>query len=139
MKKKLIEILGVSSLFQKLVSKHYTNFAVSYKIARAAKELDENRTFYMAEEKKLVEKYAKRDENGQIIIEDGNRVRFETPEDGNAFQEEILKLQQTEIDIFDKIIINFKDFKSGDMDLTPMDIVGLEEFVEFVDDNIKEA
>ena len=40
MKKSFAEILAVASVFKTLTTKHYTNFSLSYKIAKASKELD---------------------------------------------------------------------------------------------------
>ena len=49
------------------------------------------------------------------------------------FNKEINELQQTEVEIFDPIDIHISDFRSGDMDLTPSDILALEGFVNFID------
>ena len=53
MKKSFAEILAVASVFKTLTTKHYTNFSLSYKIAKASKELDEQKAFYGNEERKI--------------------------------------------------------------------------------------
>lgn len=134
MKKKLIEILNVSKVLKDLTTKRFNNFSVSYKIAKAAKLVDEQNAFYVEEERKIVEHYAVKDkETGQVKIIDGNRISFENQDDAMNFNKEINELQQTEVEIFDPIDIHISDFRSGDMDLTPSDILALEGFVNFID------
>lgn len=135
MKKSLAEILKVSKVFKNLTTKRFNNFSVSYKIAQASKSLDEQSKFYAEEERKIIEQYAVKDEKtGQVKIIDGNRISFKDQDDAINFNKEIIKLQQTEVDIFDIIDIYMSDFRSGDMDLTPSDILDLEGFVNFIDD-----
>lgn len=134
MKKKLIEILNVSKVLKDLTTKRFNNFSVSYKIAKAAKLVDEQNAFYVEEERKIVEHYAVKDkETGQVKIIDGNRISFENQDDAMNFNKEINELQQTEVEIFDPIDIHISDFRSGDMDLTPSDILALEGFINFID------
>lgn len=134
MKKKLIEILNVSKVLKDLTTKRFNNFSVSYKIAKAAKLVDEQNAFYIEEERKIVEQYAVKDEEtGQVKIIDGNRISFANQDDAMNFNKEINELQQTEVEIFDPIDIHISDFRSGDMDLTPSDILALEGFVNFID------
>lgn len=134
MKKKLIEILNVSKVLKDLTTKHFNNFSVSYKIAKAAKLVDEQNAFYVEEERKIVEHYAVKDkETGQVKIIDGNRISFANQDDAMNFNKEINDLQQTEVEVFDPIDIHISDFRSGDMDLTPSDILALEGFVNFID------
>lgn len=134
MKKKLIEILNVSKVLKDLTTKRFNNFSVSYKIAKAAKLVDEQNAFYIEEERKIVEQYAIKDEEtGQVKIIDGNRISFANQDDAMNFNKEINELQQTEVEIFDPIDIHISDFRSGDMDLTPSDILALEGFVNFID------
>ena len=135
MKKSLAEILKVSKVFKNLTTKRFNNFSISYKIAQASKSLDEQNKFYAEEERKIVDQYAVKDEKtGQVKIIDGNRITFKDQEDAMNFNKEIIQLQQTEVDIFDPIDIHLSDFRSGDMDLTPSDILDLEGFVNFIDE-----
>lgn len=134
MKKKLIEILNVSKVLKNLTTKRFNNFSVSYKIAKAAKLVDEQNAFYVEEEGKIIEQYAVKDEEtGLVKIIDGNRISFANQDDAMNFNKEINELQQTEVEIFDPIDIHISDFRSGDMDLTPSDILALEGFVNFID------
>ena len=134
MKKKLIEILNASKVLKNLTTKRFNNFSVSYKIAKAAKLVDEQNAFYVEEEGKIIEHYAVKDEEtGLVKIIDGNRISFANQDDAMNFNKEINELQQTEVEIFDPIDIHISDFRSGDMDLTPSDILALEGFVNFID------
>ena len=134
MKKKLIEILNVSKVLKNLTTKRFNNFSVSYKIAKAAKLVDEQNAFYVEEEGKIIEHYAVKDEEtGLVKIIDGNRISFANQDDAMNFNKEINELQQTEVEIFDPIDIHMSDFRSDDIDLTPSDILALEGFVNFID------
>lgn len=135
MKKNLAQIINVYGVFATLTTKHFNNFSVSYKIAKAAKELESHRDFYMAEEKKLVETHAVKEKDGRIKIIDGNRIEFKTPEDGIKFNEEVIKLQKTEVDVFEPFEIRVSDFKEGEMNITPREIIALEDFVIFKDED----
>ena len=139
MKKKLFEILAVADLFKILANKHFNNFSTSYEIAKAMKELSAHKDFYIAEEKKIVEAYASKDENGQIIIMNGNQIKFDNKENAAKFNAEITDLQKMEVDIFEPFEIKLSDFKNSEMDLTPNDIINLEGFVIFKDKNVAEA
>lgn len=138
MKKKLSDILNASKVFKLLTTKHFANFLVSYKIARASKEIDDNVNFYLEEEKKIVDKYADKDENGNIKIADGNMITFSNRENSINFNKEIAALQSVEVDIFDTIQLELTDFKDQkDIDLTPSDLILLDGFIEFIDKNKK--
>ena len=139
MKQSFAKILAVTNVFRTLMDKRYTNFSLSFTIAKAAKELDSHREFYAAEEKKIVESYAVKDEKGNIKIIDGNRITFKNDKDAIAFNNEITQLQKTEVDCFEPIEIKLSNFKKGEMDLTPNDILALEGFVNFIDDDKVEA
>lgn len=139
MKKKLGEVLAVYAIFETLTHKHYTNFGLSFKIAKAAKELASHRDFYVGEERKIIETYAEKDKDGQVKIIDGNRIGFKDQKDAMSFNKEINELANTEVDIFEPFELKLSDFRNGDMDLTPSDILALEGFVTFVDDEKAEA
>lgn len=134
MKKSFAEIIAVANVFQLLTTKHYNNFSLSYNIAKASREVEEKRIFYSNEERKIVETYAIKDDKGNVKIVDGNRVTFKTQEDATKFNDEIVKLQKTEVDVFDPIVISISDIKKEDVvDLTPANILALEGFVIFKD------
>lgn len=140
MKKSLIEIVHVLTIFKELTNKHFNNFTISYKIAKALKSLEEQTDFYTNEEKKLVDEYAVRDKKtGQIVVLDGNRIKFEDDKKAIEFNKKLIELQKTEVDIFDTITIRQSDFKNNELDLTPNDILQLEGFINFVDDTNAEV
>ena len=136
MKKTLQSILMIAPIFQDLSRKHYDNFAAAWAVAEALKKIQAQRQFYMDQEKSLVDQYAKRDDKGEIIVEHGNRIKFDKPEDGQSFQESIIKLQNTEIDLGDTFPLKLspKDFRAGEDILTPEQIMQLDDYVEFVMD-----
>ncbi len=53
---------------------------------------------YISSEKSLANQYAKKDENGNIVINDGSII-FDTIENKRSFDNEIKTLQETEIEV----------------------------------------
>lgn len=139
MKKTLAQIMAVSPIFDKLAEKHYTNFSLSFKIAKAAKELESHKDFYIKEERKIIETYAEKDDNGQVKIVEGNRISFKDQKAAMGFNKEINDLANTEVDIFEPLELHLSDFGPGDMTFTPKDIIALEDFVKFIDEEQAEA
>ena len=140
MKKKLGQILLVAPVFASLTTKHYGNFYLSYQIAKAAKELDQHRNFYVNEERKIVETYAIKDEKTkQVKIIDGNQISFKNQDDAIAFNKEINELHNMEVEVFEPFEIKVSDLTKGDANLTPQEILLLEDFVEFIDDEHNDA
>lgn len=131
-KKKLIEILNVLPVFQDLMNMKSSNFKLLHSLAKAAKELEEHRSFYVNQERKLAFEYASKDKDGNLKVAPGtqNQILFPDKESTEKFNEEILKLQQTEVEIFDTIVIDESDFVKGGFTMTPRQVLFLEGFVE---------
>lgn len=96
----------------------------AYKVYSLAKQINEQREFFIKEEKKLIEKF-----NAEIL-EDGN-VKFNSPEDQMGFVTEHAALMQYEVADLNVIELSFEDL--GDTELTPKDIMMLEGVINFVD------
>lgn len=131
MKQKLSEVMDVVDIFKRLTLKHFNNLSVSYKIAKAYKDLENQRDFYVTEERKLVEEYAMKDDKGQVIVENNNQIHFKTVDDAKAFNEGIANLCNMEVDVFEPFEIQVSDFRKNEMDLTPLDLIKLENFIIF--------
>lgn len=126
----LKDIINVENVFKKLIKMHFVNYKISLKIALAYKDIDEKVKFYTDEEAKLVEDYAEKDDNGKVKLFGDNQIHFKNPEDSIKFHEGITSLQNTKVEIFDKFSIDISDFKGDSCDLTPVDILILNDFIE---------
>lgn len=95
----------------------------AYKLFSLAKQINEQRDFFIQEEKKLVTKF-----NAEIVDKGG--LRFNSPEDQQAFVKEHGELMQYEVDL-EVVELSFDDL--GDVEFTPKDLMALEGVINFVD------
>lgn len=71
----------------------------AYKLNKIRKELDKEEDFYSEELQKIIDKYAKRDENGEYVFnEDGSQIMIEEDkiEDCNN---DLVNLQNLEVEV----------------------------------------
>ena len=126
---KLIEILNANEALKKLANAKFNSFKKAYELSKLRKQVDEEVNFYIEEEKKIVEAYASKDENGTPIFLDGGRIKLDSVEAKNSFEKDINELRNLEIDKISKVSISPSDFK--DDIPTPNEILALEVLIDF--------
>ena len=131
MKIELIKIVNVYNVFVSLTKKRYSNWSTALKLANASKELESNRNFYLEKERDLLKSYVLKDKEGKLQFTELGQPKFESVEKAQEFNEELISLQKTKIDVFDPITISVNDFKSGEESLTPEEIMLLSDFITF--------
>ena len=94
----------------------------AYAIYSLAKQINEQREFFINEEKKLISKF-----NAEIL-ENGN-IKFNTAEDQANFIKEHSELMEYEIENLQAVDFSFADL--GDAEFTPMEIMQLEGVINF--------
>lgn len=95
-------------------------------IARLIREINQESDIFDTSRAELIRRYAEKDEDGELIVTDGN-VHI-PPEDLAKCNEELLILQNTEVEInADKLPIEWFE----DIDLTPAEATLIEPFVAF--------
>lgn len=96
MKITLYSLTQVVSIFQKILQ---TPFPAkqAFAISRLIKQLDAEMTNFNEFRSKVVEKYALRDERGQMVVKDNNIVLQEGKE--QEFQQEMVELLNSQIEI----------------------------------------
>lgn len=134
MEKTLVEIINASDAIKLFSSKRYSNWSVAIKIVKLAKALEENKSFCVEQERKIIDHYACKDESGQIKVVNGNQIQFKDAETKVAFQNELNKLHETKIQVPDLIVIKPSDFAPGEVSVTPDDILRVEGFIDFMFD-----
>lgn len=134
MKVELVKVVNVYNVFVSLTKKRYSNWGVALKLANAAKELGSNRDFYLEKERDLLQSYVLRDKEGKLQFTEQGQPKFESVEKAQEFNEELISLQKTQVDIFDPITISVNDFKSGEESLTPEEIMLLSDFITFTNE-----
>ena len=100
--------------------------SLAFKIARLARELEKEMQTFNDERMKIIRKYGKKDENGELVVgEDGN-VSFESDKI-DELNSEFNSLLETELEInADKLPMDSID----EFELTPQEVIGLEKFFE---------
>jgi Ser-tRNA(Ala) deacylase AlaX len=123
MLKEVIEGQGALQKLSGMVLKGRTAFQV----ARLLKKLEEVLTSYNDTRLKLIEKYAKRKEDGEFELNEKNEYQF-TQENMQAYMDEINKLIMEEVEIEAKPI-PVEDIEN--LEFTPAEASFLEPFLQF--------
>ena len=100
--------------------------SLAFKIARLARELEKEMQTFNDERMKIIRKYGKKDENGELIIDENGNVNFDTDKI-NDLNSEFNSLLETELEInADKLPVDSID----EFELTPQEVIDLEKFFE---------
>lgn len=130
---KLKDILVANEPLKRLCDKRLANYKKMRELAKLYRAVKQEVEFYFVEEKKAVDIYAELDKNGTpIFLEDG-RLRLKDMESKIAFEKEIEKLREIEVDGIEPIILCESDFRSGDDLPTVSEMIALEPLVVFED------
>jgi len=89
----------------------------AHKVYSLAKVINEQREFFIKEEKKLIEKF-----NAEIM--EGGGIRFQNAEEQTGFIQEHDALMNYEVSGLEVVTLNFDDL--GDAEFTPAEIMQLE-------------
>lgn len=120
----LREVLEGQETLQKL-SNQILKGRTAFQIGRMLKKIEEVLTSYNDTRIKLIEKYAKKKENGEFEVNEKNEYQF-TQENMQAYVEEINKLIAEEIEI-EANPIRFEDIEN--LEFTAAEATFLEPFV----------
>lgn len=113
---KLIEIIESKDSLKKLYETQGLPFRVALSLAKNINKVDEVLEVYEQKRRELVLKYAKKDENGNPIENNGNYKIDDIPSFNKAYSE--LVSEEAELDI---VKIKAEDLESVST-LTPLDI-----------------
>ena len=99
---------------------------VAFKVARLLKKLEAELTTFNDTRVKLIESYAKKDEEGNYVTNDKNEYQFDQ-DNANKFVEEINKLLLEELDVdANPILVD----EIEDLDFTPAEMAALKPFMD---------
>lgn len=96
----------------------------AHKIFSLAKTFNEQRTFFLKEEYKLIEKY-----HAEVI--DNGGIQFQSLEDKTGFAQEHQELMGYELAECEKIELSFDELQN--IELTPKDIMLLEGVIDIIE------
>lgn len=121
------DIISANAIFTKILSSEFTA-KQSYVIAKLLKNINEEMESFNNAREELIIKYAEKDENGEVIITEGN-AKIET-EHLADFQNELNDLLYLEIELKgNKIPFEWLE----KLTLTPQEILILEPFLDMED------
>ena len=99
---------------------------VAFKVARLLKKLEAELTTFNDTRVKLIESYAKKDEEGNYVTNDKNEYQFDR-DNANKFIEEVNKLLSEELQIdANPILVD----EIEELDFTPAEMAVLEPFMD---------
>ena len=122
----LRDILEGQETLQKL-SNQPLRGRTAFQIGRLLKKLEDVLNSYNETRMQLITKYAKKDENGEYILNDRNEYQF-TQENMQTYVDEINKLIMEEVDV-DAGPIKFEDIEN--LEFTAAETTFLEPFLSF--------
>lgn len=130
---KIIDLLNAKGAIQSLAEKRFTSFRKVRELVDLKKAVDAEIEFYVGEERKIVEAYAKKDDKGEPIILEGGRIQLDSIEKKNAFEKEVSELRNLEVDRIRPISLRTGDFRNEEDIPTPAEVLALEGIVDFID------
>ncbi len=128
---KLKNIIQAKEPLKRLTEKRFTDFKVARKLVALRKVVDAETDFYIEEEKKAVEAYAEKNADGSPAFLSDGRIKLRDATAKTAFEQEISKLLETEVDTVAPITLKESDFHGADDIPTPNDMIALEGIVDF--------
>lgn len=130
---KLKTIIETKPALERLTGKRFNDYKTLREIVKLRKLVEAEFDFYVEQEKKAVDAYAEKNKDGTpVFLEDG-RIKLKDAQAKIAFEAELLRLQETEIDEFKPISLSEKDFLSPEDLPTPSDMLILESIITFED------
>ena len=130
---KLKTIIATKPALERLTEKRFSDYKKLREIVKLRKSVKAEFDLYVEQEKKAVETYAEKKKDGTpVFLEDG-RIKLKDPKSKEAFEAEIIRLQETEIDDVTPITLSESDFLNANELPTASDMLALEGVVEFED------
>lgn len=128
---KLIDVFKAREPLMRLTEKRFNNYKVLRQLVKARKAVTAEVEFYAEAEKKAVAQYAEKDEKGNPVILADGRIKLVDVDAKIAFDAEIAKLNETEVDGIERIVIRENDFASYADYPTPNDMALLDCIIAF--------
>lgn len=128
---KLIDVFNAREPLKRLTEKRFNNYKVLRQLVKLRKAVENEVEFYAEAERKAVTRYAEKDDKGNPVILTDGRLKLVDAEAKVAFDETIAKLNDTEVDGIERIVIRENDFASSADYPTPNDMTLLESVIAF--------
>ena len=123
---KIQQLLNAYPIMQKLITLKLP-VKKAHRVFLMVKKIEEQREFFIQEERKLIEQY-------EAEVKADGMIYFKDAESKNAFMAADAELGQIEIDGLECITLTYDDM--GDVEFTAADIAALEGVVEFAETQV---
>lgn len=130
---KLVEIFKAREPLKRLTEKRFNSYKALRQLVKLQKAVESEVEFYIGEERKAIARFAAMDEKGNPIFLSDGRLQLKDAEAKVAFENEIGKLNDTEVEDIEKVTLCESDFISPGDYPTPSDMVLLESVITFED------
>ena len=130
---KLKFIVESKDAIVRLTEKRFSDYKKLREIVKLRKAVEAEFEFYCTQEKKAVDTYGEISDKGTPAFLPDGRLKLKNAEAKEAFEKEIAKLLDTEVDDFTIITLKESDFLSAEDLPTPKDMLALEPIISFVD------
>lgn len=124
-------LLQSAPLYNKLLQTNFTSFKPPRNLMIQKKKIDNELSIYLELEKKLIDKYAKKDDNGQPIVGEDGIIEFDSEDNKAEYIREIIELKNTTIDNFEKVTIYEDNFRNANDIPSPNEMLALEEVIDW--------
>ena len=121
----LIQYITAFTAAKELAQREF-DYKTAYAIMRLRQRIQPQCEFYADEEAKIISDYAKRDEKGNMIIENNERFVFACPEKAKEYAERVKALGMTEVEDFDPVL-----HAPEPVSIKPIHLEALESFIVF--------
>ena len=121
---KLSEVInGIDTM--KYLMDVFLSAKTAYKVAKLAQEMEKELKLFSDAREKLIRKYANKDENGELIVDENNQITV-APENVENYQKELNELLETEV----KFEVNKIGINELTNDISPNRIISLMPLIE---------
>lgn len=124
-------VINAHEALATLTTKRFTSFRVARKLVALRKRIDEEFDFYASEERKFLDLYAKKNENGDPIVTEENRIQLKDEPSAKAFLQKIDELRNSPVEGIEPVKLCEGDFCETQALPTPDEMISLEGFIEF--------
>lgn len=122
----LKEAVLIKPVLESLCKKRLNNFKISRALSKLLIKVSEETEFYSKEYSKLLDEYAKKDENGKFVLAGKSKIELKNAAAKELFEKESNTMSETDIGTFDLITIKEKDFIDPNDFPTAQEMVVLE-------------
>ena len=122
---KIYNLIQIKDVF----SPHYSeklSVALSYKIYKLCNAIEQEEKFFNQKRQEIIDEFAQRDENGQIVVNDKGFVQFDADKAEEAHKM-LNDLSSVDVDVPN---VKFKIDELSEIKLSVMDMAVLEPLIE---------